>query len=74
MEHDGERRRDPNKFAIYFDVIATAGLRAEVRAGFTIDSDPPRQDQFIAIPARSDAGCGEKTVEAHNRDSPSVKS
>jgi len=74
MEHDGERRGNPNKFAIYFDVIATAGLRAEIRAGFTVDSDPPRRDQFIAIPARSDTSCGEKTVEAHNRDSRSVKS
>ena len=74
MEHDGERRGDPNKFAIHFDVIATAGLRPEVRAGFTVDSDSPRRDQFIAIPARSDTGCGEKTVEAHNRDSQFVKS
>ena len=63
MEHDGERWGDPNKFAIHFNVIATAGLRAEVRAGFTVDSDPPRRDQFIAIPARSGTGCGEKTIQ-----------
>jgi hypothetical protein len=74
MEHDGERRGDPNKFTIHFDVIATAGLRAEVRADFTVDRDPPRRDQFIAITARSDTGCGEKTVETHNRDSQFVKS
>ena len=74
VQHDRERRSDVNKFAIHFDVIAPAGLRAEVRAGFTVDSDPPRRDQFIAIPARSDTGCGEKTVEAHNRDSQFVKS
>jgi hypothetical protein len=74
MEHDGERRGDSNKFAIYFDVIATAGLRAKIRAGFPVDSDPPQRDQFIAIPARSDTGCSEKTVEAHNRDSQFVKS
>jgi hypothetical protein len=74
MEHDGERRGDPNKFAFHFDVISTAGLRAEVRTSFTVDSNPPRRDQFIAVPARSDTGCGEKTVEAHNRDSQFVKS
>lgn len=62
MEHDGERRRDPNKFAIHFDVVAPAGLRAEVSAGFTVNSDPARRDQSIAAPARSHAGRGEKTI------------
>jgi len=75
VQHDRERRSDVNKFAIHFDVIAPAGLRAEVRAGFTVDSDPP-QTRFNSsqIPTRSDTGCGEKTVEAHNRDSQFVKS
>jgi len=40
VQHDRERRDDVNKFAIHLDVVAPAGLRAEVRAGFTIDSHP----------------------------------
>jgi hypothetical protein len=74
MEHDGEQRGDPDKFAIDFDVVAPSGLRAEVSAGFTVDSDPALRDQFIAVPARSDTGRGEKTIQAHNRDSKYVKS
>jgi hypothetical protein len=65
VQHDGERRRDVNKFAIHLDVVAAARLRAEVGAGFTVDSDPARGDQFIAMPARSDTGSGEEAIKAH---------
>src|SRR5215471_1017780 len=37
MEHDGERRGHPNKFAIHFDVVAPAGLRAEVSTSFAVN-------------------------------------
>ena len=69
MQHDGERRGDMNKFAIHLDVVACVGLCTEVGAGFTVDSDLSRRDQFITVPARSNTGRGEKTVKAHNRDS-----
>ena len=62
MEHNGERRGDPNKFAIHFDVVAPVGLCAEVNADFTVDNDPARRDQFIAVPARPETGRGEKTI------------
>src|SRR5215472_4330189 len=58
MQYDGERRSDANKFAVYLNVITRARLRAEVGAGFTVDSDPPRGDQFIAMAARSNARSG----------------
>lgn len=62
VQHDGEWRRDVNKFAIHLDVVAPAGLRAEVSAGFTVDSDPARRDQFIAMPTRSDTRSGEEAI------------
>ena len=54
-----------NKFAIHLDVVARVGLRAEVSAGFTVDSDPARRDQFVAMPARSETRSGKETIEAH---------
>ena len=51
-----------NKFAINLNVVAPAGLHAEISAGFTVDSDPARRDQFIAMPTRSDTRSGEETI------------
>ena len=62
VQHDGERRRDVNKFAIHLDVVARVRLRAEVSASFTVDSDPARRDQFVAMPTRSDTGSGEEAI------------
>ena len=62
MQHDSERRRDVNKFAIHLDVVAPARLRAEVSAGFTVDSNPARRDQFIAMPTRSDTRSGKEAI------------
>jgi hypothetical protein len=62
VQHNGQWRRDVNKFAIHLDVVAPAGLRAEVSAGFTVDSDPARRDQFIAMPTRSDTRSGEEAI------------
>ena len=62
VQHDRERPGNLNESAIHFDVVALAGLRAEVSAGFTVDRDPTRRDQFIALPARSDTCSGEETI------------
>jgi hypothetical protein len=62
VQHDREWRRDVNKFAIHLDVVAPAGLRAEVSADFAVDSDLARCDQFIAMPARSDTRSGEEAI------------
>ena len=65
MQHDGEGWRDVNKFTVHLDVVALAGLRAEVSAGLAVDSDPARCDQFIAMPTRSDTRSGKKTIKTH---------
>jgi hypothetical protein len=62
MEHDGERRCGINKFAIHLHVVTRAWLCAKVGADLTVDSDPARSDQSIAIPARSDTRGGEIAV------------
>ena len=63
-----------NKLAIHLDVVMCVGLCAEVRADLAVDGDPPGCDQFVALPARPKACCGEETVEAHNRESKFVTS
>ena len=65
MQHDGKRRSDANKFAIDFNMIIEAGLCAEVCADSTVDGDPTRRDQLIAMSARSDACGREETIQAH---------
>jgi hypothetical protein len=65
VQHDGERGGKVNKFAIHLDVVARAGLCAEVSAGLTIDSDPACGDQFVAMPARSDTRSGEIAIKTH---------
>ena len=62
MQHNGQWRRDVNKFAIDLDVVALARLGAEVSASFTVDSDPARRDQFIAMPTRTDTRSGEEAI------------
>ncbi len=62
VQHDGERRCDLNNLAIHLDVVAPVGLRAEVGAGFAVDSDLARCDQFIAMPTRSDTSSGEEAI------------
>jgi hypothetical protein len=65
VQHDGKRRSKTNKFAIDFDVVVRTRLCAEVCADFPVDGNPTRRDQLIAMSARSDAGGGEKAIEAH---------
>jgi hypothetical protein len=69
VQHDGERWSDVNKFAINLNVVTRAGLRTEIGANLAIDRDATRRNQLITRAARSDAGRGEETIEAHNRDS-----
>jgi hypothetical protein len=40
-----------DQFAVDFDVVAFAGLRAEVGADPAIDRDASGCDQFVAMPA-----------------------
>ncbi len=57
-----ERSLRSDEFAPDFDVIVLGRLHAEVGANPAVDRDLARRDQFIAMPARSDAGGGEKTI------------
>jgi hypothetical protein len=65
MQHDGKHWSNADEFAIDFDMILQSGLCAEVYADFTVDGDATRSDQFIAMPARSDACGGKKAVQTH---------
>ena len=65
VQHDGKRRIDVNEFAIDLDVIARAGLRAEICASLAVDRNPAGRDQLIAPAARADSSRGEVAVEAH---------
>ena len=67
MQHDGKRWGRANKFAIHLDVVARAGLRAEIGADFALNGNPTCCDQFIALPARSDARSGEVAIEAQEK-------
>jgi hypothetical protein len=69
VEHDGERRGDLNKFAINLNVVTRGALRTEIGADLPVDRHATGRNQFIARPARSNAGRGEETIEAHDRDS-----
>ena len=60
MEDDVEMSFGVDQFAADLNVIFFGRLRTEVGADSTIDGDLPRSDQLIAMPARSDAGGGEK--------------
>src|SRR4051812_28714377 len=66
VQDDGEWRRDVNKFAIYLDVVARAGLHAKIGARFTIDCHPARSDQFVTMPARANTRSGEEAIKAHS--------
>jgi len=62
VQHDGERRRNVNKFAIHLYVVANVRFCAEVSTGFTINSDLSRCDQLVAVPARSQTRSGEEAI------------
>jgi hypothetical protein len=50
IQHERKRWIGVNEFAIDFDVIPRAWLRAEVCANFAIDCNAARSDQLIAVP------------------------
>ena len=51
-----------NKFAVDFNMIPIARLRAEIGARFSVNGDPASGNQFIAMTSRTNAGRGEKTI------------
>ena len=65
MEHEVEPALGVDQFAIDLDVVAVAGVDAEIGADLAVDRNPAGRDQFIAMPPRTDSGCGKKTVQAH---------
>jgi hypothetical protein len=65
MEYNVEPALTVDQLAVDFDVVAFAGLRAEIRANPAVDGDTAGGDQFVAMPARAEPGCGKKTVQAH---------
>src|SRR5207248_9768232 len=64
MQHDGKSRCGANKFAIDFDMVLCAWLCAEVRADLAVDSNATCSNKPITMSSRTDAGSGEKTVQA----------
>ena len=62
MQHDRKRRLGANKFAIDFDVVARARLRAKVCTDFTVDDNATRCDQLVAVATRTDPSGSEETV------------
>jgi hypothetical protein len=52
---------------IDFDVIAFAGLRAEIGADVAVYRHATGLDQLVAVTARTNAGGGEVAVEAHGK-------
>ena len=64
MQHDGKSRSGANKFAIDFDMVLCPWLCAEVRADLAVDSNATCRNQPITMSSRTDAGSGEKTVQA----------
>ncbi len=59
------RRSAWTSLAVDFDMVAFAGLNAEIGADLAVDCDPAGGDQFIAMPARTEPGRGEETIKAH---------
>lgn len=57
-----------HQLAAHFDVVALAGLRAEVGANATVNRNAPICDEPVAMPPRSDTGGGEETVQAHGEE------
>jgi hypothetical protein len=65
IQHDRKLRSNLKMFAIDFDMVARAGLRAEVCANFAVDCDAARSDQLVAMPARAKTGSSKEAVQAH---------
>lgn len=73
VQDDVEAALAVHQLAIDFDVVALRRLRAEVGANAAVDRDPPRGNQFIAVPPRAKAGGSEKAVQAHGEEVEAMK-
>ena len=58
MEHEIEPALGVDQLAIDLDVVAVAGLDAEIGADLAVDRNPASRDQFIAMPPRTETGRG----------------
>jgi hypothetical protein len=67
MQHDGKSGSGVNKFTIDFDTVLCAWLCAEVRTDLAVDSNATCRNQPITVSSRTDAGSGEKTVQAQGK-------
>jgi hypothetical protein len=65
VQQDGKSGSGTNEFAINFDVVVRGRLCAEVSADFPVDGNATLRDQLITMSPRTNAGSGEKAVEAH---------
>jgi hypothetical protein len=67
VQNNMQRPLGAHEFAIHFHVVALRRLRAEIRAALSVDGDSTFRDQLIAMPARTNAGRCEETIQAHRR-------
>ena len=65
MQYDVKRPLAPHEFAADLDVVALGRLRAEIGADAAVDRDAACGDQLIAMPPGTEAGGGQKAVQAH---------
>jgi hypothetical protein len=65
MQGDSQVLRDMDEFAAHLDVIARAGLCAEIGTDPAIDRNATVHDQLITFAARSDSRRCQKSVEPH---------
>ena len=67
VQKDMKRALAVHELAADFDVVALRRLRAEVRANAAVYRDATVSNQLVAMPARTDAGGGEETVQSHEK-------
>ena len=67
VQNDVQWPLGAHKFAIHFHVVVLGWLRAEIHAALSVDADSTLRDQLIAVPARTNAGRSEETIQAHRR-------
>jgi hypothetical protein len=65
MQRNRQLAFNVDKFAVYFDVVSFAGLRAKVGADLPIYRNPSSGDQFVALAAGRDSCGSEETIQPH---------